>query len=148
MQENMDVKQESQKTFYNRSRYGSSYKVGEEVLVFNPTVKKGEARKFNFFHRLPFTIVEIRYELGFKVEDKKTRKPIKVHYDRLKKRNTRENTFTSEPQVKRKTTAKEQKNISLNGSDDGDKNEIESSTESESNLAEKINLKLRKLTIH
>ena len=42
MRENMDVEQERQKTYYDRSRYGPSYKVGEEVLVFNPTVKKGE----------------------------------------------------------------------------------------------------------
>ena len=72
--------------------------------------------------------------MNFKVEDIKTRKAIKVHYDRLKKYKTREKPFTPEPQAKRKTTIKEQKNSDLNSSDDGDIIEIESSTDSESNL--------------
>ena len=70
----------------------------------------------------------------FKLEDKKTRKAIKVHFDRLKKYKTREKPTTPEPQAKRKTTSKEQKNSYLNSSDDGDITEIESSTDSESNL--------------
>ena len=44
MQENMDVDQERQKTYYDRSQYGPSYKIGKEVSVFNPTVKKRETR--------------------------------------------------------------------------------------------------------
>ena len=72
--------------------------------------------------------------MNFKVEDKKTRKAIKVHYDRLKKYKTREKPFTPEPQAKRKTTSKEQKNSDLNSSDDGDIIETESSTDSESNV--------------
>ena len=72
--------------------------------------------------------------MNFKVEDKKTRKAIKVHYDRLTKYKTREKPFTPGPQAKRKTTSKEQKNSDLNSSDDGDIIEIESSTDSESNL--------------
>ena len=71
--------------------------------------------------------------MNFTAEDKKTRKAIKVHYDRLKKYKTREKPFTPEPQAKRKTTIKEQKNSDLNSSDDGDIIEIESSTHSESN---------------
>ena len=104
------------------------------MLVFNPTVKKGETRKFISFYRGPYIIVEIKNDLNFKVEDKKTRKAIKVHYDRLKKYKTREKPFTPEPKAKRKTTSKEQKNSNLNSSDDGDIIEIESSTDSESNL--------------
>ena len=42
MREYMDVKQERQKTYYDFSRYRSSYTVGEEVLVFDPTVRKGK----------------------------------------------------------------------------------------------------------
>ena len=72
--------------------------------------------------------------MSFKVEDKKTRKAIIVNYDRLKKNKTREKPFTPEPQAKRKTTSKEQKNSDLNSSDDGDIIEIESATDSESNL--------------
>ena len=84
MRESMDVEQERQKTYYDRRKYGPNYKVGEEVLVFNPTVKKGDTRKFNSFYRGPYTIVEIINDLNFRVEDKKTKKAIKVHYDRLK----------------------------------------------------------------
>ena len=134
MREYMDVEQECQKSYYDCSKYGPSYKVGEEVLVFNPTVKKGETRKFTSFYRGPYIIVEIINDLNFKVEDKKTRKAIKVHYDRLKKFKTREKPFTPKPQAKRKTTIKKQKNSDLNSSDDGDIIEIESSTDSESNL--------------
>ena len=90
------------------------------MLVFNPTVKKVETRKFTSFYRGPYTIVEIINDLNFKVEDKITRKAIKVHYDRMKKYKKREKPFTPEPQAKRKTTVKEQKNSNLNSSDDGD----------------------------
>ena len=130
----MDVEQERQKSYYDRSKYGPSYKVGEVVLVFNPTVKKGETRKLTSFYRGPYIIVEIINDLNLKVEDKKTRKAIKVHYDRVKKYKTREKPLTPEPQAKRKTTIKVQKNSDLNSSDDSDIIGIESSTDSESNL--------------
>ena len=134
IREYMDVEQERQKLYYDRSKYRPRYKVGEEVLDFNPTVKKGETRKFTSFYGGPYIIAEIINDLSFMVEDKKTRKAIKVHYDRLKKYKTREKPFTPELQAKRKTTSKEQKNSNLNSSDDGDIIEIESSTDSESNL--------------
>ena len=130
----MDVKQERQKSYYDRSKYGPSYKVGEEVLVFNPTVKKGETRNITSSRRGPYIIVEIINDLSFKVEHKKTRKTITVHYDPLKKYKTQEKPSTPEPQAKRKTTIKEQKNSNLKSSDDGDIIEKESSTDSESNL--------------
>ena len=104
------------------------------MLVFNPTVKKGATRKFTSIYRGPYIIVENINDLNFKVEYKKTREAIKVHYDRLKKHKTREKPFMPEPQAKRKTTLKEQKNSDLNSSDDDDMIKIESSTDSESNL--------------
>ena len=55
MQEYMDVEHERQKTFYDGSKYGPNYKVGEEVLVFNPTIKKGGTRKYTFFYGGPYT---------------------------------------------------------------------------------------------
>ena len=49
MRENMDVEQELHKTYYNRSRYKQSYKVGEEVLVFHPPIgKKKRNKEINF----------------------------------------------------------------------------------------------------
>ena len=124
----------AKKTYYDRSRYGPSYKAGEEVLVFNPTVKKRETRKFTSFYRDPCIIVDFINGLNFKVEDKKTRKAIKFLYERLKKYKTGEKPITPELQEKRKTTVKEQKNSDLNSSHDDDIIEIESSTDSESNL--------------
>ena len=76
MREYMDVEQERQKSYYDRSKYGPSYKVGEVVLVFSPTVKKGEKRKFTSFYRGPYIIFETINDLSFKVDYKKTRKTI------------------------------------------------------------------------
>ena len=59
MREYMDVEQERHKTYYDCSKYGPNYKVGDEILVLNPTVKKGETRKFTSFYRGPYIIVEI-----------------------------------------------------------------------------------------
>ena len=102
MREYVDVEQERQKTYYHCSKYKQNYKVGEKVLVFNPTVKKGETRKSTSFYRGPYIIIVIINNLSSKVEDKKTRKTIKVHYDRLKKNETREKPSTPEPHAKRK----------------------------------------------
>ena len=68
------------------------------------------------------------------VEDKKTKKSIKVHYDRPKKHKAREEPFTPEPQAKRKTTVKEQRNNDLNSADDEDIIEMETSIDSETML--------------
>ena len=73
-------------------------------------------------------------DLNFKVVDEKPRKAIMVHYDRLKIYKTQEKPFKPEPQSKRKTTVKEQKNTDLNSSDIDDIKGIESSTDCESNL--------------
>ena len=40
MREYMDVEQEHQKSYYDRSKYGPSYKVGKEVLVSTQWLKK------------------------------------------------------------------------------------------------------------
>ena len=85
MREVMDVDKERQKTFYDRIRYGPSYRFGDEALVFSPIVKMGDTRKFSSLYRGPYTIVEIINDLSFKLEDKKTRKVIQAHSDRLKK---------------------------------------------------------------
>ena len=107
MREYMEVEQQRHKTYYDRSKYRPNYKVGQEVSVFNPTVKKRETRKFTSLYRGPKVIIENINDLNFKVEDKKPRKAVKVHYDRLKKYKTREKPLTPEPQSKRKTTIKE-----------------------------------------
>ena len=56
----MDVKQKLQKTYYDRSRYGPSYKAGEKLLVFMPTAKRGETRKITSFYSGPIIIVDFK----------------------------------------------------------------------------------------
>ena len=59
-----------------------------------------------------------------------TKKAINVHYDRLKRYETREKHFTPEPQAKQKTIDKEKKIEQFKGCD---KIEIKSPTDKESN---------------
>ena len=44
VRESMDVEQERQKTYYDRSTFGSQYEVGDLVMVFNPTIKNGQTK--------------------------------------------------------------------------------------------------------
>ena len=49
VRESMDVGQERQQTYYDRSTFGPQYEVGDLVMVFNPTIKTGQTKKFKFF---------------------------------------------------------------------------------------------------
>ena len=68
--------------------------MGEQVLLFFPTVKKGQTKKFTWFYRGPYKILETINDLNFRVCHEETRKEIKVHYDRMKKYKPRERIFT------------------------------------------------------
>ena len=59
MREYMDVEQERQKVYYDRSRYGPSYKFGEEVLIFNPTVKKEKQEKL--LHSMEYRTLKLSF---------------------------------------------------------------------------------------
>ena len=89
VRESMDVEQERQKTYFDRSTFGPQYEVGDLVMVFNPTIKTGQTKKFKSFYRGPRVIREIINDLNFVIEDVKTEKQQKVHYDRLKRFNSR-----------------------------------------------------------
>ena len=58
-------------------------------MVFNPTIKDGQTKQFKSFHSGPQVIREIINDLNFVIEDLKTKKQQKVHYDRLKRFNSR-----------------------------------------------------------
>ena len=92
VRESMDVEQERQKTYYDRSTFGPQYEVGDLVMVFNPTKKNGQTKKFKTFYSGPQVIREIISNLNFVIEDVKTKKQQKVHYDRLKRFNSRKAT--------------------------------------------------------
>ena len=88
----MNVEQERQKIYYDRSTFGPQYEVGDLVLLFNPTIKNGQTKKFISFYSRSQVIHEIISDLNFVIEDVKTKKQQKVHYDRLKRFNSRKAT--------------------------------------------------------
>ena len=75
------MEQERQKTYYDRSTIGPQYEVGDLVMVLNPTMKTGQTKKFKSFYSGPQLIREIFNDLNFAIEDVKTKKQQKVHYD-------------------------------------------------------------------
>ena len=77
----MDVEQERQKTYYDRNTFGPQYEVGDYVMVFNTTMKTGQTKNFQSFCSGPQVIREIISDLNFVIEDLKTKKQQKVHYD-------------------------------------------------------------------
>ena len=74
VRESMDVEQERQKTYYDSSTFGPQYEVGDLVMVFNPTIKNGQTKKFKSFYSGPQVIREIINDLNFVIEDVKTKK--------------------------------------------------------------------------
>ena len=44
VRESMNVEQEKQKTYYDRSAIGPQYDVGDLVMLFNPTKKKPDKK--------------------------------------------------------------------------------------------------------
>ena len=69
VQQSMDVEQERQKTYYDRSTFGPQYEVGDLVMVFNPTTKSGQTKKFKSFYSGPQVIREKFNDLTFVIED-------------------------------------------------------------------------------
>ena len=69
----MDAEQERQKTNYDRSTFGPEYEVGDLVMVFNPTIKTGQTKKFKSFDSGPQVIREIINDLNFVIEDVNTK---------------------------------------------------------------------------
>ena len=87
-----------------------------------PTMKTGQTKKFKSFYSVPQVIREIINDLNFVIEDVKTKKQQKVHYDRLKRFNSRSAT-TDKKEPKK---AKSEPRISQNDlTEDNDFVEIE-----------------------
>ena len=64
-------------------------------MVFKPARKTGQTKKFQSFYSGPQMIREIINDLNFVIEDMKTKKQQKVHYDRLKRFTNRSATTDS-----------------------------------------------------
>ena len=123
VRESMDVERERPKTYYERSTFGPQYEVGDLVMVFNPTIKTGQTQKFKSFYSGPQVIPEIINDLNFVIEDVKTKKKQhKVHYDRLKRFNSRSATTDKKEPKKGKIEPKIAQN---NLTEDNDFVEIE-----------------------
>ena len=75
-------------------------------MVFNPTIKTGQTKKFKSFYSGPQILREIINDLNFVIEDVKTEKQQKVHYDRLKRFNSRSAT-TDKKEPKRERLNRE-----------------------------------------
>ena len=103
----MEVEQTKQKTYYDYRAYGPTYKEGQQVLVFFPTVKKGETKKFTSSYKGPYTNVKIINDLNFQVCHNETKKTIEVHYDRLKQYRCRERTSVKINETKRQSELEE-----------------------------------------
>ena len=67
------------KTNYDRNTFGPQYEVGDLVMVFNPTMKTGQTKKFKSFYSGPQVVREIINDLNFVIQDVKTKKQQKVH---------------------------------------------------------------------
>ena len=68
------MEQQRQKTYYNRSKYGTEFDVGDLKMVFNPTIETGRTKKSKSFYEGPQVTREILNDLNFVIEDVKTNK--------------------------------------------------------------------------
>ena len=58
-------RKKDKKTYYDHSTFGPQYEVGDLVMVFNPTMKTGQTKKFKSFYSGPKVIREIINDLNF-----------------------------------------------------------------------------------
>ena len=80
---------QKEKTYYDCSTIEPQFEVEYLVAVFNPTMRTGQTKKFKSFYSGPQVMREIINDQNFVNEDVKTKKQQKVHYDRLKRFNSR-----------------------------------------------------------
>ena len=110
---NMEVEQERQKTYYDRKQFGPKYQTGDLVLLFNPTVKPGQTKKFKSYYSGPLVIREIIIDLNFIIEDLKTQKQQKVHYYRPKKFKFRQHKYQKQSKLAKRPVSNEEKEDSF-----------------------------------
>ena len=84
-QNNTDA-QERDKFYYDWNAQWPVYKVGDEVLLFDPTVRKGVARKLRRQYRGPFVIDQVFPGYTYALRDLTTGKllPSHIHSNRLR----------------------------------------------------------------
>ena len=81
----LSARQICQKDWYDRSKHGSKYSVGDWVMLFNPRVKKGRRRKLHRPFEGPYRVVKVLNDVLFRIQLVKGRKRRVVHFNRLKR---------------------------------------------------------------
>ena len=85
MQNNTDAKERA-KFYYDWNAQWPTYKVGDEVLLFDPTVKKGQSRKLKRQYVGPMTVEKVYDNYTYEIRDLRTGKLLKshIHSNRLR----------------------------------------------------------------
>jgi hypothetical protein len=84
--DSLDSYQRLQKVTHDHYTRGDPIAEGDQVFIYNPALKPGEASKFHIFWRGPVRVVERISDLLFRVQNPRNRARTKVvHFNNLKK---------------------------------------------------------------
>ena len=83
VRQNVSQKQCYQSQQYNRRIHGKPFDKGELVWLFNPTIKKGQSRKFHRPWGGPYRICEKLSDVTYRVQHTGNNKCKVVHFNRL-----------------------------------------------------------------
>ena len=75
---------ERHKGAYDLKRFQNNYKVGDQVLLFMPAVKKGKNKNLSRKWTGPYRIVEVLSDVLFRIRLNNQAKDKYVHHNRLK----------------------------------------------------------------
>jgi len=68
--------------FFEASKAGSPLKVGDKVLMYDETLRRGRSKKLESLWTGPYAIIEKNSKVNYTI--KKGRKTMRVHVNRLK----------------------------------------------------------------
>ena len=80
--ENIKEEKQKPKVHYDKTAKEIKFKVGDKVLVYDETLRRGRSKKLDALWTGPYTIIEKNSDLDYTV--KKGRKAIRMHTNRLK----------------------------------------------------------------
>ena len=75
---------ERHKRTYDLKQFQNNYKVGDQVLLFMPAIKKGRSKKLSSRWTGPYRIVEVLSDVVFRIRLNNQVKDKVVHHNRLK----------------------------------------------------------------
>ena len=74
-----------QKRNYDKNGYGTSYNVGDVVLLYNPKKKKGLSPKLFRRWEGPFLVIGKLSDVTYRIQKSVNAKGVVVHHNRLKR---------------------------------------------------------------